>query len=477
MMMGDVDTKHKPLPIFKLPITKAPKHDMKILSLVLLCGLSAALFAQSKVTAVSRSSQIQIALPEGSRQDIRLLVVVAAQATLQLVTDQQQVTLVGDPEVLYLPLFASPADHDQLLNRIRGAGWTITWLEGQPDHAWLLQGNRRLIMYLGSTRKEVNLYVQETVYTAPVTTTDSPSAQPNPPTTTATTPNTQPATPPAPPPATPPATKPASQAQPTPGFAFTTTNFDDGWTAVSETDWVRLTSGSFVAYIHYPKPLPDGVSGRMYVSEYWWSQVVTPRYDIQAAQRWSEMTYPPIEFISGSAVDKQTHQACYVAMNVINGGHVLVIVAPNQQLYEASFRHPRDTEKLYGYNRFAIALSDIVGEWRSSSGATANLYNVYTGASAGMAFSSSADAFIFKADHTYESKHSGAMGTVGNAQYYSQNYQGTLKMTNWDITLDHRFKDKTTAFHAYFEAIQGGRVLHLQDKEYSSMTYQLYKVK
>jgi hypothetical protein len=128
-----------------------------------------------------------------------------------------------------------------------------------------------------------------------------------------------------------------------------------------------------------------------------------------------------------------------------------------------------------GYNKFAIALKDLVGVWSGNDGSAMNYYNAYTGAYQGMCVAASSDEFTFSTDGTYSSKHSGATGMVGNMQTYSQNYKGKATVSNWEIVLPNRFEGKTSTYSAYFEVIPGGRVLHLQDKQYKGMTYALVK--
>ena len=41
------------------------------------------------------------------------------------------------------------------------------------------------------------------------------------------------------------------------GFAFTTTNFDDGWTSTVQNDWVQVTKGNIMVLIHYPNKQAD----------------------------------------------------------------------------------------------------------------------------------------------------------------------------------------------------------------------------
>lgn len=36
-------------------------------------------------------------------------------------------------------------------------------------------------------------------------------------------------------------------------YAFTTTNFDDGWTSTVQENWVEVTKGTIKVLLHYPK--------------------------------------------------------------------------------------------------------------------------------------------------------------------------------------------------------------------------------
>jgi hypothetical protein len=65
---------------------------------------------------------------------------------------------------------------------------------------------------------------------------------------------------------------------------------------------------------------------------------------------------------------------------------------------------------------------------------------------------------------------------VGNMQTYNQEYKGTASVTDWEITLTNRWKDKTDVFEAWFEVVSGGRILRLIDKNARGITYNLVKV-
>jgi hypothetical protein len=130
-----------------------------------------------------------------------------------------------------------------------------------------------------------------------------------------------------------------------------------------------------------------------------------------------------------------------------------------------------------GYNKFAVAAKDIVGTWEESSGSAVNLYNTYTGNYAGMNSTQGYDKFMFNADGTYNSKHSGSSSVYGVNTVFSQEYNGKVTVTNWDMSMTKRWKDATENFNAQFEAVKGGRILHLQNKESTGIWYHLARTK
>ena len=66
---------------------------------------------------------------------------------------------------------------------------------------------------------------------------------------------------------------------------------------------------------------------------------------------------------------------------------------------------------------------------------------------------------------------------VSNTKFYDQKYNGNYTVTNWDITTTKQFEGKTKVFWAQFEAVRGGRVLNLTEKEATAMNYHLVKTK
>ena len=67
----------------------------------------------------------------------------------------------------------------------------------------------------------------------------------------------------------------------------------------------------------------------------------------------------------------------------------------------------------------------------------------------------------------------GATGMVGSMNTFQQKYHGAVKVTDWTLEMDKRWDNKTEFFDIYFEAIRGGRILHMVGK--NTRTYDLVK--
>ena len=134
------------------------------------------------------------------------------------------------------------------------------------------------------------------------------------------------------------------------------------------------------------------------------------------------------------------------------------------------------SETMMNYNRFAIHSGDLTGTWNSSASSAIMLYNVYTGGNAGMNYASINDEFTFNSGGTYKSRHVGASSGYGNTSHFNDQFSGSHTVNNWDITLTNRRDGRSDSYHAFFEAVHGGRILHLTHKQFSGLTFKLFKV-
>lgn len=444
--------------------------------LLLLFGIliPVSLFPQRNVVEASRSSLTGIILPSGTRQDKRILSTASAKYLMDEKLKETGKTGNGAIEVFYLPSSSGGEIWKTIVKNLELEGYKILPLQGDNNYITASSGGKEYLLYYGEDNREISLYISgvNVKETSPIPDTvtevrpvmaDTKSSVSN---------NNYQNIP------------PANEA-PLPGagksYHFTTTNFDDGWVATVQSDYVVVTKGGITVLLFYPEEITDRMRPpENDISDYFWNSVVVPRYSIVSAFKYeAPLSYFSTYYIYGEAKDKSTGRSCYLGMNaVVNSGIASVVLASaeSRQSFDAAFPHPDSLKKMLGYNRFAISYEDLPGKWSASSGAAAHYYNVYTGAYAGMQFAQGSDEFYFNADGTYSSKHAGAMGNVGNTTFYNQEYKGKAIAGNWDLSLTNRWKGEQDDFHAWFECVKGGRILNLVNKKYSGIKYSLVKI-
>lgn len=268
-------------------------------------------------------------------------------------------------------------------------------------------------------------------------------------------------------------------AQPIAGqsFSFQTTNFDDGWNATAEPDFVTVTKGNVKVIIHYPNAqadaynsvLRDGLATA-------WNVLVTPRYnnirnlELKPIQSWESISFASADAIE-KASGKQVHIVLFKKHFSDGNGRYLEFVAPNKQAYDNEFVPYHNDE--FGWdrnvnmqyrNKFAVAATDLTGTWGASDYASLSYYYVNGGGYAGATATSLAHIFTFNPNGTYQSDHAGASGVVGNQKFSRQVYNGKFSSNNWTLTLTNRFQGEAENFTCQFEAIKGGRILILTDR-------------
>jgi hypothetical protein len=274
----------------------------------------------------------------------------------------------------------------------------------------------------------------------------------------------------APPPPTPTPT-------PATGFAFTTTNFDDGWTATEQTDWVRAVKGNATVLIHHAQPDIRPFNNVDEATAHVWNLLVAPRYT-NVSNLWVRRPFwsdgGPFgakHFAEGDLTDKATGKRVHVALHRSgNGLRWLEFITPTRDSFYQQFGvvQPQDgtdwdrLASVANCNRFAVAARDLPGKWKSSSGAAVEYVNIYTGNSMGMASASSTTEITFHPDGTYVSVYKGVDGANGVNRYVGETFRGTTTVDRWEMKLTNRFKGATDTFAVQFEAVKGGRILHMR---------------
>jgi hypothetical protein len=99
------------------------------------------------------------------------------------------------------------------------------------------------------------------------------------------------------------------------GFAFNTTNFDDGWTSIQQEDWVEVTKGSSKVLIHYPRNETTFPSDP--------DPLIRTVWDILVANRYSSLRNFKTTYIStynrpylgmGNVISNQTGKEVFVVL-------------------------------------------------------------------------------------------------------------------------------------------------------------------
>lgn len=256
------------------------------------------------------------------------------------------------------------------------------------------------------------------------------------------------------------------------------TNFDDGWVSTVTPNYVQVKKADSEIRLYYvndalDKSRPNTVEPE----QFYWNQIAEPNFRSSQLQTWVQVTYPPIYFLEGNAVDKRTGKSCYVALKVVysGGARVIISISPNQAAFRQAFAHPNDLDRMLTYNRFAITAKDLPGTWAARSGGGVQYYSAYTGNYAGMQASSSTDEFVFNADGTYKSIHRNASTTNGSTSFSGLEYKGRVTVSDWELLATNRVGGKTKKFLARLEAIQNGFLLILTDSDYEPLQYVLFR--
>ena len=277
---------------------------------------------------------------------------------------------------------------------------------------------------------------------------------------------------------------PSTPVKPSPAvssaFKFTTSNFDDGWTAVEQADWVEVSKGPITVLLHYPRegtiipadPEPHTNNA--------WDKLVAPRYKnlrnykVVSPNGHYRRGYLAAGYVTESASGREV----YVALFKHAEPQWVEVIAPSKEAFVAQFGADVDTMRwdtdyavfnalntMTSYNKFAVAASDFRGSWTSRFTGMQQLYNVFTGLNAGMYTNQSNEDFVFAGDGTYSWKLLvvNTAGGVGNASQVAS--RGSLKvLNNWQVAFSD-IEGKPRQYNAHWSCVKGGRLLHLLDSK------------
>lgn len=262
-------------------------------------------------------------------------------------------------------------------------------------------------------------------------------------------------------------------------FAFTTTNFDDGWAATAKEDWVQVSRGTTIVLIHYPNKQADAYNSVVMDGlKNAWNVLVAPKYSAGSNFEFKPLTnWEPIEFAEADMVEKSSGRQVHVVLfkkDYNNGGGKYVeFITSDKISFEREFGAYHEgssgwerMEKMADYNKFAVAASDLSGKWTSDFSGAIQYVNAYTGFDAGMATQASNENFQFGPGNNYNWDLGVASGAVGNIKFQSVKSTGHFAMDgNWRVTFSD-IEGKARTYNAYFSCIKGLRILWLDNRPF-----------
>ena len=453
-----------------------------------------ALSAQKNVTPVRQTRSLELRLPDGSRQDKRLVSVLSA-TTLLGMESKKEGTAVTTTEVYYLPAVKeSGYNSDSLVNALIEKGFEIAGVEGDDKFAWAVRGDLAYLLYFATESAATDLYIgscdrvpglfgswpeeaylqsshiENNVAETPGQVADSQYPHNLPVSASA---------------------DPAVKGLPAAGYRFNRSEFDDGWVSSVQVEWVHVARGRVSVYLFYALPYnSDNFTGTGVMDrDYYWDNYVAGRFGAPAKQYRDDGEFVSSmkpRYAEGWGTDPVTGDRSFIAMTLSvapNSALLTVATAPDEaamrQLFpKANDKWSSDLTAMSRYNKFAISPGDLSGQWQDGNTATAQWYYVspagYEGY-AGMTVASSSATFIFNNDATYTSIHNGATGAVGAMSTFQQEYRGSSAISEWAVRLTNRWQGATQAFDAHFQAVAGGRLLYLNDN--AGQSYLLVRAK
>ena len=263
-------------------------------------------------------------------------------------------------------------------------------------------------------------------------------------------------------------------------FAFTTTNFDNGWVSVVKEDWVEVTKQGIKVLIHYPNKVVDDYSPDLLEGlKEAWDVLVAPRYssaknfEFKPIRNWES-----IEFAEADVIENSTGRQVHVVLfkKNLSGGHgkYLEFITTDKKTFEMEFG-PYNAEELgwdkmvmmAGYNKFAVAESDLQHKWTNKFTGIQQYVNAVTGLDAGMNTHASTENFNFLPGNQYNWDLVVASGMVGSIKFESVKSSGKFSMIgNWQINFSD-LEGKPKTYDVYFSCIKGFRILWIDQQAFA----------
>lgn len=258
------------------------------------------------------------------------------------------------------------------------------------------------------------------------------------------------------------------------GYTYFITNFDDGWKATPKDDFVEISTAGTTVLFHYGVALTDEL--RLDIPNNCWSLFSGGRYVVNTlySHNYSPASFP-YYYLQADVTVKASGENKFVSFLVqtVNGvAYGYEVISNSSAEFQQKFPTIEAIQNMYGYNKFALGANDLIGTWQEGSGSFTQYYYVQSGNYAGMNIVVSNLKYMFVNSTAYNTD----VKSVSSAGYQKEKETGKYVVNTWDVSTTDQ-NGKVSDFSAWFEAVKGGRILHLLNKKFTSEHYQLGRIK
>jgi hypothetical protein len=258
------------------------------------------------------------------------------------------------------------------------------------------------------------------------------------------------------------------------GYTYFVTNFDDGWNATLKEDFVELSNAGTTVLIHYGVTLTDEL--RLDIVNNCWALLSGNRYVVNNlySYNYSPSSFP-YYYLQADVTVNATGESKFVSFLVktVNGvAYGYEIISNSSAEFLQTFPTMESIENMSGYNKFGVGANDLIGTWQEGSGSFTQYYFVVSGNYAGMNIVVSNLKYIFVNSTAYNTD----AKSVSSGGYQHEKETGKYVANTWDVSTTDQ-NGKVSDFNGWFEAVKGGRILHLWNKQFTGEHYQLGRLK
>ncbi len=257
------------------------------------------------------------------------------------------------------------------------------------------------------------------------------------------------------------------------GYTFSVTNFNDGWNSIIKEDFVEVSNSGTTVLLHYGITLNDEL--RQDIINNFWNLLAADRYTVTNlySYNYSALNFP-YYYMEADVIEKATGNIKFLSfwVKTVNGtAYGYEVTSDTKSEFQQKFPTIESIENMYSYNYFAIGKNDLIGTWQEGSGAFTQYYFVSSGDYAGMNIVVSNLKYTFYNSSIYLTD----FKSVSSVGYINEKENGSYGVNEWEvITTDQN--SKVSNFKSWFEAVKGGRILHLWNKQFSGEHYQLGRI-